>query len=116
MVEATVESDPSDATTFLVDEAQREMFEANFSAGLMQDEKEFYEMTVALWDWGFDLEDVRQPFDVFYGDPTTSSRRTCRGMSPPAFPRPRPTCGPARVTTVSSIRDHWAQFLGAVNR
>lgn len=67
-VEAMAEEDPSDADTFLSDAAQREMFEANFTAGIVQDEEGLYEMTMALWDWGFDLEEVEQPFDVFYGD------------------------------------------------
>ena len=67
-VEATAEDDPSDADTFLSDPAQRDMFEESFTAGLMQDEEGLYEMTMALWDWGFELEDVKQPFDVFYGD------------------------------------------------
>lgn len=67
-VEAMAEDDRSDANTFLADPAQREMFEANFTAGIVQDEEGLYEMTMALWNWGFDLEDVEQPFDVFYGD------------------------------------------------
>ena len=33
------EDDPSDASTFLDDPGQREMFEANFTAGLLQDEE-----------------------------------------------------------------------------
>ena len=60
--------DESDADTFLADRAQREMFEANFTAGLLQGEEGLYEMTMALWSWGFELEDVAQHFDVFYGD------------------------------------------------
>ena len=67
-VEAMAEDDASDASTFLADPAQREMFEANFTAGMVQDEEGLYEMTMALWNWGFELEDVHQRFDVFYGD------------------------------------------------
>lgn len=67
-VEAMAEEDPSDAATFLSEPDQREMFEANFTAGIVQDEEGLYEMTMALWNWGFDLGDVHQPFDVFYGD------------------------------------------------
>ncbi len=67
-VEAMAEDDRSDANTFLSDPDQRAMFEANFTAGIVQDEEGLYEMTMALWNWGFDLEDVAQPFDVFYGD------------------------------------------------
>ena len=62
------EEDPSDAATFLSDPGQRTMFEANFTAGMVQNEEGLYEMTMALWNWGFALEDVRQPFHVFYGD------------------------------------------------
>jgi len=67
-VDAMAEGDASDADTFFRDPAQRAMFEANFTAGFLQDEEGVYEMTMALWDWGFELEDVTQPFDVFYGD------------------------------------------------
>lgn len=67
-VEAMAEEDPSDADTFLSDPRRREMFEASFTAGIVQNEEGIYEMTMALWNWGFDLEDVHQPFDVFYGD------------------------------------------------
>ncbi|WP_373203101.1 alpha/beta fold hydrolase [Mycobacterium marinum] len=60
--------DASDAPTLLCDPAQRAMFEANFIAGTQQGGEGLYEMTLALWDWGFELEDVRAHFDVFYGD------------------------------------------------
>ena len=62
------EEDASDADTFLADPAQEAMFEASFNEGMVQDEEGLYEMTMALWNWGFELEDVAQPFDVFYGD------------------------------------------------
>lgn len=67
-VEALADDDASDAPTFFANPEQREMFEANFTAGIVQDEEGLYEMTMALWDWGFELEDVHQPFDVYYGD------------------------------------------------
>lgn len=67
-VELMAEGDPSDADTFLSDPPQREMFEANFAAGIVQGEEGLYEMTMALWNWGFELEDVTRPFDLFYGD------------------------------------------------
>jgi pimeloyl-ACP methyl ester carboxylesterase len=25
-------------------------------------------MTLALWDWGFEPRDIRQPVDIFYGN------------------------------------------------
>jgi hypothetical protein len=43
------------------------MFERSFEAGLLQDDEGAFEMTMALWDWGFEIEDVAQPFTVFYG-------------------------------------------------
>jgi pimeloyl-ACP methyl ester carboxylesterase len=67
-VESLAEDDASDADTFLADPAQREMFERSFEAGLAQDEEGAFEMTMALWDWGFEIEDVQQPFTVLYGD------------------------------------------------
>ncbi|MCB0829075.1 MAG: alpha/beta hydrolase [Solirubrobacterales bacterium] len=67
-VEAVAEDDASDADTFLADPVQREMFEANFTAGAAQGAEGVYEMTMALWKWGFELGDIKQHFDVFYGD------------------------------------------------
>lgn len=67
-VEATAEDDPSDAATFLDDPEQRAMFEASFTQGMIQGGEGMYEMTMALWDWGFEPEDVVQPVTLFYGD------------------------------------------------
>lgn len=67
-VETTAQEDPSDADTFLRDVAQREMFEASFTAGMAQGGEGIYEMIMALWDWGFEPEDVHQVVDLFYGD------------------------------------------------
>lgn len=67
-VEATAEDDPSDAPTFLDDPAQRAMFEASFAEGMAQGGEGMYEMTMALWDWGFDPADIDQPVTMYYGD------------------------------------------------
>jgi pimeloyl-ACP methyl ester carboxylesterase len=113
-VEATAEDDPSDADTFLADPAQREMFEASFTAGLMQDEEGLYEMTMALWNWGFELEEISQPFDVFYGDaddiispemPAHVAQRLPHGT-------PHIWSGAGHYGFVD--RDRWIQFLGAL--
>ena len=67
-VEVTAAEDPSDADTFLKDPAQRDMFEASFTEGMIQGGEGMYEMTMAFWDWGFSPGDVRQHVDLFYGD------------------------------------------------
>jgi pimeloyl-ACP methyl ester carboxylesterase len=67
-VEATAKDDASDADTFLKEPAQRAMFEASFTAGMEQGGEGMYEMTLALWDWGFEPEDVTQHVELFYGD------------------------------------------------
>ncbi|MCB0918582.1 MAG: alpha/beta hydrolase [Actinobacteria bacterium] len=67
-VEATAQADPSDAHTFLDDPDQKEMFEASFTAGMEQGGEGMYEMTMALWDWGFSPSDISTPTDLFYGD------------------------------------------------
>jgi pimeloyl-ACP methyl ester carboxylesterase len=64
----TAKADPSDAQTFLASPQQRAMFIDNFATGIAQNEEGLYEMTLALWDWGFNLSDIQQPFHVFYGD------------------------------------------------
>lgn len=67
-VAGMAEDDRSDAETLLAGGGQREMFEANFAAGMEQGEEGLYEMTMALWGWGFEIAELPQPFDVFYGD------------------------------------------------
>ena len=114
-VEATAESDPSDADTFLADPAQREMFEANFTAGLMQDEEGLYEMTMALWDWGFELEDVTQPFDVFYGDADDIISPEMPAHVAERLPRGTAHVWPGAGHYGFVDRDRWRQFLGALN-
>ena len=62
------QDDPSDADTFLSDPALREMFEASFAAGMSQGDEGIFEMTMAMWDWGFKPEDINQHVELFYGD------------------------------------------------
>jgi len=113
-VEAMAEDDQSDADTFLSDPDQRNMFEENFTAGMLQDEEGVYEMTLALWDWGFELSDVLQPFDVFYGDaddiispemPEHVAASLANGMGH-IWP------GAGHYGFVD--RERWTQFLGAL--
>ncbi len=115
-VDAMAEGDESDADTFLADPAQKEMFEANFTEGMVQDEEGLYEMTMALWNWGFELEDVTQPFDVFYGDADDI-------ISPemPAHVADRLPNATAHVWAGAGHygfvdRDRWVEFLGALTR
>ncbi|HEY3724084.1 MAG TPA: alpha/beta hydrolase [Acidimicrobiia bacterium] len=67
-VETTVKDDESDRETFLGDPAQREMFEASFTAGMIQGGEGMYEMMMALWDWGFRPEDITHHVELFYGE------------------------------------------------
>jgi pimeloyl-ACP methyl ester carboxylesterase len=67
-VEATAEDDPSDRSTLMDDPAQRAMFEASFTEGMVQGGEGMYEMTLAPWDWGFEPEEITQPVDLVYGD------------------------------------------------
>jgi pimeloyl-ACP methyl ester carboxylesterase len=63
----TAKTDPSDAKIFL-DPVNRAMFEESFKAGFAQDGEGLYELTLAFWNWGFDVAAIRQPVTVFYGD------------------------------------------------
>ena len=115
-VESMAEDDKSDADTFLSDPAQREMFEANFSAGMVQDEEGVYEMTRALWDWGFELGDVRQHFDVFYGDAddiiSPEMPKHVADQLPDADAHVWPGAGHYGFVD----RYRWMQFLGALTK
>lgn len=66
-VESVVDELPSEAKTMLRNPEQKAMFEDNFRLGYMQDEEGVYEMTMALWDWGFSPGDIQQPVELFYG-------------------------------------------------
>lgn len=59
---------PKEARTILRSPEQKALFEENFRLGFLQNEEGAYEMTLALWDWGFDPRGIHQPVDVFYGD------------------------------------------------
>jgi pimeloyl-ACP methyl ester carboxylesterase len=67
-VEAMAEDNSSDADTFLKDPAQRGMFEASFTAGMIQGGEGMFEMIEALWGWGFEPEDISHHVELFYGD------------------------------------------------
>jgi pimeloyl-ACP methyl ester carboxylesterase len=113
-VDAMAESDPSDADTFTADPAQREMFEASFTAGLMQDEEGLYEMTMALWDWGFELEDVTQPFDVFYGDADDVISPEMPAHVASRLPHVKAHIWPGAGHYGFVDRERWTEFLGSV--
>lgn len=58
---------PREAATILRTPAQQALFEENFRLGFAQNEEGVYEMTLALWGWGFEPREIRQPVDIFYG-------------------------------------------------
>ena len=113
-VEATAQDDKSDAATFLQDPAQREMFEASFTAGMQQGGEGMYEMIMALWDWGFRPEDISQHVELFYGD----ADDILDPKMPLHLAERLPDCtthvwpGAGHYGFVD--RERWIQFLGAV--
>jgi pimeloyl-ACP methyl ester carboxylesterase len=113
-VEVTAEDDPSDADTFLADPAQKEMFEESFTEGLVQDEEGLYEMTMALWNWGFELEDVPQHFDVFYGDADDIVSPEMPERVAERLPDATAHVWPGAGHYGFVDRDRWIQFLGAL--
>jgi pimeloyl-ACP methyl ester carboxylesterase len=44
------------------------MFEASFTAGMIQGGEGMFEMIEALWGWGFEPEDISHHVELFYGD------------------------------------------------
>jgi pimeloyl-ACP methyl ester carboxylesterase len=113
-VEATAADDESDRDTFTKDPAQRAMFEASFTAGMIQGGEGIYEMTLALWDWGFRPEDITHHVELFYGD--------ADDMLDPKMPLHLADRLPDCTTHVWPgaghygfvDRDRWTQFLQAV--
>ena len=113
-VDAMADDDRSDADTFLADPAQRDMFEANFTAGMVQDEEGLYEMTMALWHWGFELEDVSQPFTVFYGDADDIISPAMPAHVAERLPHATAHVWPGAGHYGFVDRDRWSQFWRAV--
>lgn len=112
-VESVADELPNEAKTMLRNAEQKALFEENFRLGYMQDEEGVYEMTMALWDWGFSPRSILQPVNVFYGtdDDIISpemSLHLCREL-------PNGTshewAGAAHYGFVD--RDNWIQFVTA---
>jgi pimeloyl-ACP methyl ester carboxylesterase len=113
-VETVAEDDPSDADTFLANPAQREMFEASFAQGVGQEGEGTYEMTLALWDWGFGVDDVQQPFEVFYGDADDIISPEMPKRVAEELPNGEGHVWPGAGHYGFVDRERWTQFLGAV--
>jgi pimeloyl-ACP methyl ester carboxylesterase len=113
-IDEMAHEDVSDSPTFLASPEQKAMFAANFTAGMQQDEEGVFELTMALWDWGFQISDVPQPFTVFYGDADDiiSPRMPAQvaDQLPDAVAHVWPGAGHYGFVD----RDRWVQFLGAV--
>lgn len=67
-VESIADELPKEAETILRTPELRALFEENFRLAFQQDEEGVYEMTLALWNWGFAPGDITQPVDIFYSD------------------------------------------------
>ncbi|WP_413664576.1 alpha/beta hydrolase [Microbulbifer sp. ANSA003] len=67
-IQLFAKKDASDAALFIRDPALKKMFEESFSAGATQHGEGFFEMIMALWDWGFDPREITTSTKIFYGD------------------------------------------------
>lgn len=114
LAEMAVKDDESDKQTVLGNEAQRQMFEENFTVGMEQDEEGIYELVMALWDWGFEIGDVQQHFDVFYGDAddiiSPEMPKTVAEQLPNATPHVWPGAGHYGFVD----RERWIEYVGAL--
>ncbi|MFY1621037.1 alpha/beta fold hydrolase [Micromonospora sp. WMMD736] len=113
-LEEMAKVDASDAATFLSDPAQREMFEANFTAGIEQGCEGMYEMTMALWQWGFEIGDVRQPFGVYYGDADDIISPEMPKRVAEQLPDATATVWPGAGHYGFVDRDRWSAYLSAL--
>lgn len=106
--------DPSDEPTFFASPEQKAMFIDNFTTGFEQDDEGVYEMTLALWDWGFELADVPQPFDVFYGDADDVLEPAMPAQVTDQLLNGTPHVWPGAGHYGFVDTDRWRQFLTAV--
>lgn len=115
-LEEIAEALPSDADTYLSDPAQRAMFEENLAAGIAQDEEGAYEVVRAAWDWGFEIEDVKQPVDVFYGDADEVLAPEMPARVAERLPNGTGHVWPGAGHTALVDRPRWTEFLGALRK
>ena len=81
---------------------------------MLQDEEGLYEMTMALWDWGFELEDVAQPFDVFYGDADDIISPEMPAKVAQRLPNATPKVWKGAGHYGFVDRHRWVEYLGAL--
>ncbi len=113
-VESVVDQMPNEAETILRNPEQQALFEENFRLGYQQCEEGVFEMTMALWDWGFLPKEINQPVEVFFG--------TADDIISPKMPRhlcsELPNCtahewaGAGHYGFVD--RERWTEFVGAI--
>ncbi|MBO9448343.1 alpha/beta hydrolase [Ruegeria sp. R14_0] len=113
-VESVVDQMPNEAKTILRNPERKALFEENFRLGFQQQEEGVFEMTMALWDWGFSPKEIQQPVEMFYG--------TADDIISPEMPRhlcsELPHCtahewaGAGHYGFVD--RERWTEFVGAV--
>lgn len=115
-VESVVDQMPNEAKTMFRTPEQTAVFEENFRLGYMQDEEGVFEMTVALWDWGFSPKDIQQPVAMFYG--------TSDDIISPKMPQrlcvELPNCEAQEWPDSGHYgfvdRERWVQFVGSVSK
>ena len=115
-VASIVDELPNEAETVLRNPDQQALFEENFRLGYLQNEEGVVEMTLALWDWGFDPGGVRQPVEIFYADRD--------GIISPAMSlylatqlpsaRTHEWAGANHYSFVD--REHWTDFVGTATK
>nr|WP_170326612.1 alpha/beta hydrolase [Ruegeria arenilitoris] len=113
-VESLVDQMPNEAKTMLRNPEQQAVFEENFRLGYLQHEEGAFEMTMALWDWGFSPSDIQQPVEIFYG--------TADDIFSPEMPRylcsELPNCTAHEWPDAGHFgfvdRERWIEFVGAV--
>lgn len=113
-VESVADNLPNEAKTMLRNPEQQAIFEENFRLGYFQDEEGIYEMTMALWEWGFAPHDIVQPVELFYGtaDDIISPKMPLHLCSELRHCTSHPWEGAGHYGFVD--RDNWIQFVTAV--
>lgn len=112
-VESVVDELPGEAETMLRNPQQQALFEENFRLGYIQEEEGVYEMTMALWDWGFSPHDIAQSVELFYGtaDDIISPKMPLHLCAELRHCTSHPWEGSGHYGFVD--RDNWIQFVSA---
>ncbi len=113
-IQQTALEDPSDAATLLGNPKFKEMFKASFRTGMSQNGEGLYEMIMALWDWGFELSNLNNTVQIFFGKKDDIINFNMPLYLAERLPHAKTYTWPEAGHYGFVNRDNWSEFLSSV--